>query len=95
MDEYTMAWSDAARVEAAALGAAPSPLRSIASTEFGTLGKALWAERCLARLFALGPGVDARAARALVCDLGASRSWLQVEPEEVASMILQSTTLQS
>jgi len=61
MDEYTMSWSDALRTEAAflAIDATPPPAEDL--HQFGTLGQALWKERCLAGLRQLrSSGQDVR-----------------------------------
>lgn len=87
MDEYTMTWSDAARVESAychfegrfgTVGPEPG---------YGTLGKALWRERCLAGVLALDPGMRAEEARELVASLSRHPRWLLVDPGEAASKI--------
>lgn len=53
-DEYTMSWSDAIMTEAAFLAADAVPLLTSDLRQFGTLGTALWQERCLADLLARG-----------------------------------------
>jgi len=79
-DEYTTDWSDAIRTEAAFLALESSPQARAASYEYGTLGTALWSERCLARVLALSPCVGEEDPRTLVAGVSADRRWLQVEP---------------
>lgn len=92
MDDTTM-WSDAARIESAychfegwfgAVGSDPG---------YGTLGKALWRERCLAGVLALDPGVHTDEARKLVASLSRHPRWLQVDPGEAAAKIHSFATM--
>ena len=72
VDEYTMNWSDATRVEAAFVddGEVPSPPDHV--HQFGTLGRALWRERSLAWILALHPDVRNEEAQKIVEDLSAA-----------------------
>jgi hypothetical protein len=95
MDEYTMVWSDAKRVEAAAWALDSPPGRREDGPGFGTLGRALWVQRCLDCLLRLSPFLIASRAHAIVADLATDGSWLQVEPENAALRIVQSRRLGS
>jgi len=72
VDEYSMSWSDAARVEAtfgdreAAADPSGEPHR------FGTLGRALWRERSLAWILRLHPDVRPEDAEKIVTSLSAA-----------------------
>jgi hypothetical protein len=67
MDEYTMSWSDAVRTEADYLRIAPSPSGDDDPCRYGTLGRALWSQRCLAAVRAVH--ASAREQDALRADL--------------------------
>jgi hypothetical protein len=86
MDEYTTTYSDAARIESA-WGHFEGWFDSGADAGYGTLGTALWRERCLARVLALAPGVHPGEARKLVASLSRHARWLQVDPAEAARKI--------
>ncbi len=87
MDEYTMTWSDAARVESAYCHFEGWFGSAGAEAGYGTLGKALWRERCLAGVLALDPGMVGDEARELVAGLSRHPHWLLVDPGEAASKI--------
>jgi hypothetical protein len=72
VDEFTMSWSDAARVEAAFVdnGEVPSPPDHV--HQFRTLGRALWRERSLAWILALHPDVRNEDAQMIVANLSAA-----------------------
>jgi len=72
VNEYTMSWSDAARVEAAFVENRELPRPSDQVHEFGTLGRALWRERSLAWILALHPDVRREDAQKIVADLSAA-----------------------
>lgn len=90
MDEYTMQWSDAVRAEMAALALDSSLAAPPEAPTFGTLGKALWVQRCLARLLSIDPALNAWDAHPVIATLVSSRSWQQIEPADAASKILAS-----
>lgn len=69
VDEYSMTWSDAARVRTEFLENQPLPDPSQDVQQFGTLGRALWRERSLAWILRLDPAVRGEDARKIVDDL--------------------------
>ncbi len=87
MDEYTTTWSDATRLESAYchfegwFGAVGD------QACYGTLGTALWRERCLASVLALEPDVRRDDARKLAASLSRHERWLQIDPGEAAVKI--------
>jgi hypothetical protein len=66
VDEYMMSWSDAVRAETDFLESQSLPDPSEDVHQFGTLGRALWRERSLARILRLNPAVRSDDARKIV-----------------------------
>ena len=69
--EYSMSWSDAARVEAAFGDRQAAPDPSGEPHRFGTLGRALWRDRSLAWILRLHPDVRPEDAEKIVTSLSA------------------------
>ena len=94
MDEYMTTWSDADRFESACCHF-EGWFGSVGDDDagYGTLGRALWRERCLARVLALEPEVRRDEARQLVSSLSRHSRWLQVDPGEAAAKIHSFATL--
>jgi hypothetical protein len=93
MNECDMNWSDAIRARSAALCPDSMSGTKVDAPDFGTLGKALWVQRCLASLFRLRPAVNAHDAQVVVADLGSTREWLKIEPERAAVRLVTSSLI--
>ena len=79
MDEYLMSWSDALRAESAQAQHRTLPQSADEFHQFGTLGRALWRERSLARILARNPAARTDDVRKIIADLHAATRALDGE----------------